>query len=517
MSRLFYIKRTLHVKLPTELPGEWIGIKEKYFSTQGTVDIRSPSTNKILASVKHNTADDMKAAITNAHKAYKQFANIPAPQRGLIVKDIRDAFAANKGELALIISLEMGKIYEEALGEVQETIDICDYAVGLSRMLNGKVIPSERPNHAMLEVFNPLGVVGCITAFNFPNAVFGWNAALAWITGNSVVWKPSPTTPLTAIATNHLVQQVFKRHSLPVALSSLILGDVDVGKILVNDRRVALLSFTGSTKIGKIVNEERAKWCGQTLLELGGNNALIVLEDANIDMAVRGALFASVGTSGQRCTTTRRLLLHENIYDEFLDKLTVAYKTIKIGDPLVPGTLCGPLHSHNQVLQYESLVQSIKKQGGKIRCGGKVISSTTKKHEGCNGNFVFPTISEIDKDSDLLQHEVFVPVVHAIKIKNIDEAIKINNNVQQGLSSSLFTEDITNMFKWIGPNGSDCGIVNVNIPTNGAEIGGAFGGNKETGWGRESGSDSWKLYCRQSTCTINYSKKLPLAQGITFE
>eukprot|EP00834_Sanchytrium_tribonematis_P001704 NODE_44_length_33449_cov_1.575742.p4 type:complete len:416 gc:universal NODE_44_length_33449_cov_1.575742:21487-20240(-) len=409
--------RRLHIKLPTALPGEWLSVKEKYFKDVGDIKVINPSTNKVLATVKENTVEEMKFAIKDAHSAYLQFRDIPAPQRGLIVKDIRDEISKNKGELALIISMEMGKIYQEALGEVQETIDICDYAVGLSRMLNGKVIPSERPGHAMLEVFNPLGVVGVITAFNFPNAVFGWNAALAWITGNSILWKPAPTTPLTAIATTKIVRKVLKRNSLSPALSSLVLGQADVGKTLANDKRVQLLSFTGSTKIGKLVSKERSNWCGKTLLELGGNNALIVMNDADIDVAVRATLFAAVGTAGQRCTTVRRLILHEDIYEEFVDKLEKAYKQVKIGDPLTPGTLCGPLHTDKQLQDYEKLISNIKKDGGKIRYGGKVISSDSKKHEGCNGNFVYPTISELSKESNILKEEVFVPVVHCVKVK----------------------------------------------------------------------------------------------------
>ena len=510
-------KRLLHVKLPTALPSEWIGIKNKYFTKGGNVEIFSPSTNKVLANVTNSTLEETEYALKHAHKAYQEFRNMPAPHRGLIVKEIRDELAKHKGELALIISLEMGKIYQEALGEVQETIDICDYAVGLSRMLNGKYIPSERPGHAMIEVFNPLGVVGVVTAFNFPNAVFGWNASLSWITGNSVIWKPAPTTPLTAIATTKIVQGVFKRHGLSTHLSSLVLGGADIGKKLVNDKRVQLLSFTGSTKVGKQVAKERTSFCGKTLLELGGNNALIVLADADVEMAARATLFASVGTAGQRCTTTRRLLLHEDIYDEFLNKLAKSYAKVNIGDPLTPGTLCGPLHTEKQLNDYEELIKTIKEQGGRIKYGGKVISGPNKKHEGSVGNFVYPTISEVPEDAKVLQEEVFVPVVHVVKIKSLEHAIEINNKVKQGLSSSIFTKDLENAFKWIGPSGSDCGIVNVNIPTNGAEIGGAFGGNKETGWGRESGSDAWKQYCRQSTCTINYSGKLPLSQGIKFE
>ena len=455
------LARHFHINLPTSLPSEWQPIRAKYFSDDGNVEIMNPSTNKILAKITEGTVEDMKRTVAKAHEAYLEFRSVPAPHRGLLVKDIRDELVKHKGELALIISMEMGKIYQEALGEVQETIDICDYAVGLSRMLNGKVIPSERPNHAMLEVHNPLGVVGIITAFNFPNAVFGWNASLAWITGNAVVWKPAPTTPLTAIATHKILSKVFKKHNLSPHLNGLCLGRTSVGEALVNDRKCQLLSFTGSTKVGKQVAKQRSEFCGKTLLELGGNNAIIVLEDADIDMAVRSTLFATVGTSGQRCTTTRRLLLHKNIYDEFLTKLSAAYKHIKIGDPLTPGTLCGPLHTSLQIEQYVGLVNQIKKENGSIKVGGKVISGPIKKHEGCMGNYVLPTISEVNETCSVLKDEVFVPIVHAVKINDLEHAIQINNSVAQGLSSSLFTENVKNVFKWIGPNGSDCGIVNV--------------------------------------------------------
>lgn len=393
-------------------------------------------------------------------------------------------------------------------------MDICDFAVGLSRQLNGSVIPSERPSHFMMEQYNPLmGHVGIITAFNFPVAVYFWNLALSLVCGNTNLWKPADTVNFTSIACTKIVQKVLERNGHSPAIASLLCGTgPTIGEKLINDRRMELVSFTGSTAVGRHVNATVAARFGRALLELGGNNAMIVDKDANQMLAVRGSLFGAVGTCGQRCTSLRRLMLHKDIYDEFLPKLLNAYKSVKIGNPLLEGNLCGPLHNQMAVDKYEATIEKIKNIGGKILTGGKKVPQ-----EGdSSGFFVEPTVVEVDKNADVLMEEVFAPILYVIKVEDVDEAITINNSVPQGLSSSLFTENIGHMHQWVGALGSDCGIVNVNIGTSGAEIGGAFGGNKETGWGRESGSDAWKQYMRRSTCTINYGKDLPLAQGINF-
>ncbi|KAL1435121.1 hypothetical protein MTO96_011285 [Rhipicephalus appendiculatus] len=380
----------------------------------------------------------------------------------------------------------MGKILTEGLGEVQEYIDVCDYAVGLSRTIEGKWLPSERPGHALLEAWNPLGVVGVITAFNFPVAVYGWNSAIALVCGDTLLWKTASTTPLCGVAVTKIISKVLEANQLPGAVCALTVGGPPIGDAMAGDDRVRLLSFTGSTQVGRRVALKVQERFGRPLLELGGNNAIVVDEDADLDMLVRAALFACVGTAGQRCTTTRRIIAHHKVYDEVLSRLKHAYSQVRLGDPLQPSTLCGPLHTERAVEEFLEAVAEAVKSGGVIQCGGKRLAG--------DGYFVEPTICD-----------------------SLEQAIAWNNEVEQGLSSSLFTGSLGNVFKWLGPKGSDCGIVNVNIPTSGAEIGGAFGGEKHTGGGRESGSDSWKQYMRRSTCTINYSKELPLAQGITFQ
>ncbi|KAJ3414294.1 Alpha-aminoadipic semialdehyde dehydrogenase [Chytridiales sp. JEL 0842] len=483
-----------------------LGIKEKdnlgvYNGVWGgsgpVVQSVSPVTGEVIAEVVTGSTKDMDKTLDLAREAQEVWREVPAPKRGEIVRQIREGLYAKKDALGALVSLEVGKILAEGVGEVQEYIDIADYAVGLSRALNGQVIPSERPGHIMLEQFHPLGITGIISAFNFPCAVAGWNVALALITGNATVWKPAPSTPLVSIATTKIIEKVLDANKLPGALHSLVCGGADVGEMMAKDRRVDLMSFTGSTEIGRKVGVMVQERFGKLLLELGGNNAIIVLDDADIDLAVSSILFAAVGTCGQRCTTTRRLFLHEKIHDQFVEKLLKAYQQVRIGDPLKEGTLCGPLHTKSAVEQFKKAVEAVNAQGGKIIHGGKVLPGP--------GNFVEPTVSLIRPDAPIVQHEVFVPLLHVMKIKSLNEAIKWNNGVKQGLSSSVFTQNIANVFKWTGPAGSDCGIVNVNIPTNGAEIGGAFGGEKETGGGRESGSDSWKQYTRRQTCTINYS------------
>jgi aldehyde dehydrogenase family 7 protein A1 len=408
----------------------------------------------------------------------------------------------------------MGKIYNEGLGEVQEAIDICDYAVGLSRMLNGTVIPSERPGHMMMERYNPLhGHVGIITAFNFPVAVYFWNLALSLVAGNTNLWKPHEGTSLVSVATSKLVAQVLEEANVSGAIASMLCGTgMTIGQTMISDRRLELISFTGSTTRGRNVAKTVAERFGKTILELGGNNAMIVDQSADLDLVIRAILFGAVGTAGQRCTSLRRLYIHEVVYETVLERLVKAYKSVKIGSPLAKDTLCGPLFNTAAVQLYTQTVTEAIQLGGKVLVGGKALSHRP-------GNFVEPTIIGFDDQTDLalVKDERFVPILYVMKYKYFEEAIALNNNVAQGLSSSLFTKDLGQIFEWTGVNGSDCGIVNVNIGTSGAEIGGAFGGEKETGGGRESGSDAWKVYMRRQTNTINYSNTLPLAQGIKFD
>lgn len=469
----------------------------------------NPHDNSVTAKVKLATKENYEECITSMQEEKDRWMLTPAPQRGEIVRQIGERLREKKDALGSLVSLEMGKIKAEGDGEVQEVIDICDFACGLSRSLGGKVMPSERPGHFMMENWNPLGIVGVITAFNFPCAVFGWNACIGLVCGDLLLWKGAPSTPLVSVAVTKIFADVLKENGFN-SVVSLCQGDgVEIGELMSNDERIPLISFTGSTKVGRIVSQTVSKRFGKCILELGGNNAVVVMEDGNVDMALKACAFSAVGTAGQRCTTLRRIYLQEPIYDGFVEKLVKAYKTVKIGDQLNSETLMGPLHSKMGIEMYEKAIDAITAQGGKILTGGKVI-------EG-DGNYVEPTIVEIDKDADIVKTETFAPIVYVFKFKDLDEAIKYNNNVPQGLSSSLITSDIGNYFKWIGPTGSDCGLVNCNIGSSGAEIGGAFGGEKETGGGRESGSDAWKQYMRRSTCTVNFSKDLPLAQGIKFD
>lgn len=468
----------------------------------------NPSNNQKIAEVKEVSIEDYEEGLRACSEAAKTWMSVPAPKRGEIVRQIGDAFRTKLDHLGRLVSLEMGKILPEGIGEVQEVIDMCDYCVGLSRQLNGSIIPSERPNHMMFEVWNPLGIVGVITAFNFPCAVLGWNACIALVCGNCVVWKGAPTTPLVTIAVTKLVAEVLEKNNLPGAIFTSFCGGAEIGQAIAKDPRIPLVSFTGSSKVGLMVQQTVNNRFGKCLLELSGNNAIVVMDDADISLAVRSILFAAVGTAGQRCTTCRRLFLHESIYQNVLDQLVGVFKQVKVGDPLENGTLVGPLHTRASRENFEKGISVIKSEGGKILTGGSVIES--------DGNFVHPTIVEISPSASVVKEELFAPVLYVMKIQSLEEAIHLNNSVPQGLSSSIFTRRPEAIFKWIGPHGSDCGIVNVNIPTNGAEIGGAFGGEKATGGGREAGSDSWKQYMRRSTCTINYGSELPLAQGINF-
>ncbi|KAM4707920.1 alpha-aminoadipic semialdehyde dehydrogenase [Discoglossus pictus] len=495
-----------------------LGLKEEnegvYNGTWGgkgeIVTSYCPANNSPIARVKQATLEEYNETVAKAKEAWKIWADIPAPKRGEIVRQIGDALRKKIKLLGHLESLEMGKILVEGVGEVQEYVDICDYAVGLSRIIGGPILPSERPGHALIEQWNPVGLVGIITAFNFPVAVYGWNNALALICGNVCLWKGAPTTSLTSVAVTKIVAQVLEENNLPGAICSLTCGGADIGNAIAKDERVDLVSFTGSTNVGKQVALKVQERFGRNLLELGGNNAIIVFEDADLSLVTPSVLFAAVGTAGQRCTTARRLFLHESVYDEIVEKLSKAYAQVRIGDPWESDTLCGPLHTKQAVEMFLSAIEQAKCEGGKIIAGGKVIDRP--------GNFVEPTIvTGLAHNSPIVHKETFAPILYIIKFKSEEDAFAWNNEVKQGLSSSIFTKDLGRIFRWLGPKGSDCGIVNVNIPTSGAEIGGAFGGEKHTGGGRESGSDSWKHYMRRSTCTINYSKDLPLAQGIKFQ
>ncbi|XP_039589066.1 alpha-aminoadipic semialdehyde dehydrogenase [Passer montanus] len=469
-----------------------------------------PANNEPIASVRQGNLEDYEETVKKAKEAWKVWADIPAPKRGEIVRQIGDALRQKIKVLGSLVSLEMGKIFVEGVGEVQEYVDVCDYAVGLSRMIGGPILPSERPGHALIEQWNPVGLVGVITAFNFPVAVYGWNSAIAMICGNACLWKGAPTTSLVSVAVTKIIAKVLEDNKLPGAICSLVCGGADIGTAMARDERMDLLSFTGSTKVGKQVALMVQERFGRSLLELGGNNAIIVFEDADLNLVIPSALFAAVGTAGQRCTTARRLFLHESIHDEVVAKLAKAYAQVRIGDPWDSDTLYGPLHTKEAVKMFLDAVEQAKQQGGSVVCGGKVINRP--------GNYVEPTIvTGLPHNAPIVHTETFAPILYVLKFKEEEEVFAWNNEVKQGLSSSIFTKDLGRIFRWLGPKGSDCGIVNVNIPTSGAEIGGAFGGEKHTGGGRESGSDSWKLYMRRSTCTINYSKDLPLAQGIKFQ
>lgn len=482
-----------------------------WFANGQAYDSISPINDRPIASVVSSSLADYERCRGSTQDAWKVWADLPMPRRGDIVRQIGDKLREHKRELGSLISLEMGKILAEGEGEVQEFIDICDYATGLSRMIAGSVLPSERPDHKLFEMWNPLGSVAIITAFNFPVAVYGWNAAIALVCGDSCIWKGAPTTPLTSIATTKLVASVLQANNLPASVSTLVTGGADIGEAMATDKKIPLVSFTGSTPVGKQVALKVQERFGRSILELGGNNAIIVCEDADMKLVIPSVLFACVGTAGQRCTTTRRLFLHESVHDQVVAKLKEAYKQVRVGNPLGERVICGPLHTKTAVAAYEKTLDEAKKLGGQIEVGGQRV-------KGLEGqNYVEPTIvTGLKHDSPVVLRETFVPIVYAIKFSSLEEVIGYNNESDQGLSSSLFTRDVAKIFHWLGPKGSDCGIVNVNIPTNGAEIGGAFGGNKHTGDGRESGSDSWKQYMRRSTCTINYSDQLPLAQGISF-
>jgi aldehyde dehydrogenase (NAD+) len=473
----------------------------------------SPVDNKEIGTVISTDKEAYEKIIKTAQAAFLEWRNWPAPKRGEVVRQMGDALRKEKQALGQLVSYEMGKSLQEGLGEVQEMIDICDFAVGLSRQLYGLTMHSERPSHRMYEQWHALGIVGIISAFNFPVAVWSWNAALAWVCGNVTVWKPSEKTPLCGNAIQNIIAKVFKENNVPEGVNNLIQGGREVGEWMSKDTRIPLVSATGSTKMGKLLNAAVAARLGKTILELGGNNAIIISEHADLDMSLIGAVFGAVGTAGQRCTSTRRLIIHEKVYDSFVAKLTKAYGQIKIGDPLDSKNHMGPLIDKEAVKMYLNSIEACKKEGGKFLVEGGVLEG--KGYE--SGCYVKPCIAEALPHFSIVQHETFAPILYVMKYSKLEEAIAIQNGVPQGLSSAIMTLNMRESELFLSQSGSDCGIANVNIGTSGAEIGGAFGGEKETGGGRESGSDAWKAYMRRQTNTINWSNHLPLAQGIQFD
>lgn len=482
-------------------------------SDANLIDSFSPVDGEKIASVNVAGEADYETVIAKAQEAFLYWRTVPSPKRGEIIRQFGDALRENKEALGTLVSYEMGKSLQEGFGEVQEMIDICDFAVGLSRQLYGLTMHSERPNHRMYEQWHPLGIVGIISAFNFPVAVWSWNAALALVSGNVCIWKPSEKTPLTGIACQKIMADVLKNNDIPEGVSSLVIGDRAIGEMMTADVRVALISATGSTKMGKAVSATVGARLGKSLLELGGNNAIIISEHADLDMSLIGAVFGAVGTAGQRCTSTRRLIIHESVYDAFTSKLVKAYSQLRIGDPLDQNNHVGPLIDKDAVAAYLDSIEKCKAEGGDFLVEGGVLEGENYG-SGC---YVKPCIAAVKNDYKIVQHETFAPILYLIKYKTLDEAIALQNGVPQGLSSAIMTLNLREAEQFLSNQGSDCGIANVNIGTSGAEIGGAFGGEKETGGGRESGSDAWRAYMRRQTNTINYANTLPLAQGIKFD
>ena len=485
----------------------------KNFGSGEMIESHSPVDGALIAKVKTTSTEDYERAVYSATEAFKTWREKPAPKRGEIVRQFGDKLRELKEPLGRLVSYEMGKSYQEGLGEVQEMIDICDFAVGLSRQLHGLTMHSERPGHRMYEQYHPLGVVGIISAFNFPVAVWAWNTALAWVCGDVTIWKPSEKTPLCGLACQNIVAGVFKAHGLPEGISCLINGDYKVGEMMTGDSRIPLISATGSIRMGKVVAQAVAARLGKSLLELGGNNAIIVTPDADIKMTVIGAVFGAVGTAGQRCTSTRRVIIHDSIYEQVKNALIEAYKQLRIGNPLDSNNHVGPLIDTDAVKKYEEALKKVVDEGGNV-----IVKAGVLKGEGYeSGCYVQPAIAEAKSRFKIVQQETFAPVLYLLKYSgDVAKAIDIQNSVVQGLSSAIMTNNLREAERFLSVAGSDCGIANVNIGTSGAEIGGAFGGEKETGGGRESGSDAWKVYMRRQTNTINYTDKLPLAQGIQF-
>tara|TARA_B110000240_G_C13509133_1_gene458112 strand:+ start:3695 stop:5245 length:1551 start_codon:yes stop_codon:yes gene_type:complete len=484
-----------------------------WFGSGKLINSYSPVDGSLIGKIQTGNNNDYEKAIKEAQKAFISFRKIPAPERGNLVRLLGNKIRNNKRELGELVSWEMGKSLQEGLGEVQEMIDICDFAVGLSRQLYGLTMHSERPNHRMYEQYHPLGTVGIISAFNFPVAVWSWNVALAWVCGNVCIWKPSEKTPLCSIACQNFISEVLKENNVPTGVSCLINGDKKIGELMSDDSRINLLSATGSTKMGKDVAKRVGARLGKTLLELGGNNAVIITQNADIKHAISNIVFGAVGTCGQRCTSTRRVIIHESLIEKVKIELKKAYKQLRIGNPLDESNHLGPLIDQDAVNNYQIALKQIINEGGEIIVNGGVLEG----EKYLSKNYVKPVIAEIKNNTDIVQKETFAPILYLIKYNgDVENAIKIMNDVKQGLSSSILTRDLKESEKFLSYSGSDCGIANVNIGTSGAEIGGAFGGEKDTGGGRESGSDAWKAYMRRQTNTINYSSEIPLAQGINF-
>ena len=501
--KLLGIKKTNH--------GTSVGLNS--YGSGKEIDSFSPVDGAKIGSVSETTKEEYEKVMEIALSAFKTWRKKPAPLRGEIVRQYGEKLRKYKQPLGELVSYEMGKSLQEGLGEVQEMIDICDFAVGLSRQLNGLTMHSERPGHRMYEQYHPLGIVGIISAFNFPVAVWNWNTALAWVCGNVCVWKASEKAPLCAIACQNIWKEVAKENDLPDGVSCIINGDYSIGEMMTQDDRVPLISATGSTRMGRIVGSTVAKRFGKSLLELGGNNAIIITPEADLDITIIGALFGAVGTCGQRCTSTRRLIIHNSVYNEVKTKLASAYTQLKIGNPLDEKNHVGPLIDKMAVKMYLSAIEKAKSEGGNILVEGGVLEGSGYE-SGC---YVKPVIIEAQNHYEIVQKETFAPILYIMKYTDLEEAIEKQNGVKQGLSSAIMTTNLRDAEQFLSASGSDCGIANVNIGTSGAEIGGAFGGEKETGGGRESGSDAWKVYMRRQTNTINYTKELPLAQGIKFD
>lgn len=496
-----------------QLPPASTGLQSISHGIENTRNIHSPVDGKKITSVAYANQTTWNNVVETAQNAYLEWRNMPAPKRGEIVRQIGDELRKNKANLGALVSYEMGKSLQEGLGEVQEMIDICDFAVGLSRQLHGLTMHSERPNHRMYEQWHPLGIVGIISAFNFPVAVWSWNAMLAAICGNVCIWKPSEKTPASAAAVQHILQNVLKNNALPEGIFCIVNGDRNIGNAMSTDERIALVSATGSTRMGKDVAQKVAARLGKSILELGGNNAIILTPEANLDIAIVAVLFGAVGTAGQRCTTTRRLIVHSSLYEEVKNRLIKAYQQLKIGNPLDENNHVGPLIDTDAVQNYSQAIQNLVQEGGSVLYGNEILQGDAYS-TGC---YVVPTLCEAQPNMKVVQEETFAPILYLLQYNNFDEAIAIQNGVKQGLSSAVFTNNLLEAEHFLSARGSDCGIANVNIGTSGAEIGGAFGGEKETGGGRESGSDAWKAYMRRQTNTINYGTTLPLAQGIKFD
>jgi len=484
------------------------------FGSGSLIESFSPVDGCLIGKCSTSTADDFNKVVKTAKQAFNSWRLVPAPKRGEIVRQFGEKLRAYKEPLGELVSYEMGKSLQEGLGEVQEMIDICDFAVGLSRQLNGATLHSERPLHRMYDQYHPLGIVGIISAFNFPVAVWAWNASLAWICGDVCIWKPSEKVPLCSVACQHIIASVLKENKLPEGISNIVNGDYKVGEMLTSNKNIPLISATGSIRMGKIVAQQVAARLGKSLLELGGNNAIIITPSADLNITIIGSLFGAIGTAGQRCTSTRRLIIHEDVYDTVKNNLVKAYGQLKIGNSLDESNHVGPLIDKQAVEMYLKAIDKVKNQGGKMLIEGKKL--TGKGYE--SGCYVSPSIAEVQNDYEIVQNETFAPLLYLIKYTgDVQNAIDIQNNVVQGLSSAIMTTNLRESELFLSQVGSDCGIANVNIGTSGAEIGGAFGGEKETGGGRESGSDAWKIYMRRQTNTVNYSKELPLAQGIKFD